>query len=384
MCARTLVGALLLGSALFCGQAAAQMSAADAFNAGKVAGGEGARNDLHGRIGNSGAEGAIRGYSTTPPAASSYWTGNQTLVGPVVTGGTALADACSTGNLPSDPAEAQRCEAIRAIKKSIGDRSVYGSLIDKSDPLIVRGNAITADPEAVAGSISGAYSNCTITTQQSDQVFEYETCDEGLVNGSMTCSIGQEVVIDADHLYQCTSTLATLSEGQCAVGVSVVVDPLHRYQCEKSITERSHRTCERNAIVSIQQVGTCTEGTSTDVGTLRYRANWITAQINCIYGVPVHNQMRVTAIAGVANAGYNAYLGGYYWVGITPDGLVVGAILRCVGQICSIEMFYDTCIAGGCRNVVARATFPVIPSGYTEQIIVNWDNQCAALEARAQ
>lgn len=236
----------ILSAMLLSAQGAmAQMSAAEAFNAGKVAGGESVRSDVQTNVTHGGAEGTIRGYSTSPPSATSYWMGSQTPVGPIVSGGSALESACSTGTLPSDPAEAQRCAAIRAINKSAHDRAAYGSLIGKDDPLILRGNAITADPEAVAGTISGAYTACTTSTQTRDPVFEYETCDEALTNAAMTCSIGQEVVVDADHFYQCVTTLATLNSGQCTVGTTLQVARSYNYQCQQSPKSLQTYTCNR-------------------------------------------------------------------------------------------------------------------------------------------
>ena len=251
---RACAGSLAVAAALIWGQAIAEMTQAEAFSAGKDAGGETARNDIKSGINDTQAGTVVKGYTTTPPPSSSYWTGNQTLVGPVVTGGSALSASCSTGPLPSDPAEAQRCEAIRAINKTVADQPAYSSLLSKTDDLILKGKAITGDPASIVGAINGAYGDCTTTTKTTEGSFAYETCDEALTNATMTCSIGQEVVVDADHLYQCTTTLATLNNGQCTVGVVVKVDATYNYQCKQSPNTVNNYTCNRTLVVTCDPV----------------------------------------------------------------------------------------------------------------------------------
>ncbi len=140
-------------------------SLGDAFEQGKVLG----------RSGNAAARSAITGstaQSTVPhytpnPSAASYFgspgLGSQAAV---------RANACASGPEAADPS----CTAVQFSQTNPSRRPSFS--IAPTDPLLTRGRAITADPQAIAGNIAGTYSGCDVQTISTPDRFETAICHQ--------------------------------------------------------------------------------------------------------------------------------------------------------------------------------------------------------------
>lgn len=148
----------------------------DAFRAGSALG----------RTGNAGARANVNadtasshvpGYTTAPPEMSYFGT---TTLGAK---GTARAGACadSTGSGFDD----QSCNATRFSQTNPGRRAVFD--IPPTDPVRTRAQTITADPEAIAGSLAGTYSDCRVETATRPDIFETRICHQYRTVESSTC-----------------------------------------------------------------------------------------------------------------------------------------------------------------------------------------------------
>ena len=177
----------------------AQMTQADAFSEGNEAGSTPKTQSMMDDItsGGTAATDNIPGYSPTA-AQSAHWSNPSAIV----PAGTAqIADCDTTGMASTDKTVRNHCEAVQAIRDQPSKRPP--GLIDQFDPLLVTGRAITADPESIAGAITGAYTSCTTKTESLGAEKVIETCDEFSNNENASCSIGTLVTVDADHLYKC-------------------------------------------------------------------------------------------------------------------------------------------------------------------------------------
>lgn len=208
----------------------AQMSAAEAFGLGKNSGDAAHTQGVFDSISHTKGAEVLSGYSTTPPSQSSYWSGDQTpLLGLTTNGSGKITECGSTGLSSSDPAYKQHCEAVDAIAKQPGIKPT--GLLTYSDPLILAGKAVTADPAAIAGAIDGSYSNCTTSTTENPAEFSMETCEDWSEQNAESCTMGQEVVVDPDYIYSCLETLKTINASTCTYGTVVQVDVDYNYQC---------------------------------------------------------------------------------------------------------------------------------------------------------
>ena len=215
------VGLLAVIGVLLVGAASAEMSKGDAFSAGMQSGDAAHTQAVFDAVSNAKGEEVITGYSTTPPSQAAYWGGGQTILNPLLTGGSAKVSECATTGLQAaDPAYKQHCEAVDAIAKQPSIKPQ--NLLTRGDPLLTRGKVITADPGAITGAIDGNYSDCTTTTTQTDPEYTIETCNEWAEASEAACTIGREVVVDPDYNYQCT--ISTPSETiKCRRGFSADV-----------------------------------------------------------------------------------------------------------------------------------------------------------------
>ena len=234
------------------------MTQADAFAAGQATGSRAANTSVFNNINAATGAAKIDGYSSTP-AESSYWGVNSPIT-PVMTAGAGKITSCS-GAPSSDPRIANQCEAINALNEQPSKRPP--GLVTPTDPLIVSGDAITANPEAIAGSLTGAYSACTTNEVSLGKETVEETCDEYASPGtSEKCIVGTKVTVDPDHLYKCKDSQHVEANSSCTIGRVVEVDADANYQC--TTTEKVHQqlTCKKTAMVTVDYVnmGGCTPG----------------------------------------------------------------------------------------------------------------------------
>ncbi len=248
--------AFLLAVPLFCSAVAfAQtMSASDAFTAGKSAGDKSHTQTILNNVNSTQGSQTLSGYTTAPPSQSSYWGGNGTVLGTLYTGGSGKIAECGTGTSSTNTADQQHCQAVNSIMNTSANRP--SNLITNSDPLIQTGKVITAKPDDIAGSVDGAYTNCTTTTKQNDPSFVMQTCEDWSETTKEACVMGQEVKVNPDYLYRCRETLSTINSSTCTYGRVVKVDADYNYQCVSNVQKTITQTCSNLAVLSVTSSST--------------------------------------------------------------------------------------------------------------------------------
>ncbi|WP_126448109.1 hypothetical protein [Sulfuricystis multivorans] len=255
MIIRSLIVALAISFGIAYAQTPEQMAA---FADGKAAGDNTHTQDIFNNIGHSQAGNVVSGYSQIPPPQSAYYGGQNTVLNSLYFGGQAKISECGAGTSSTNPADKEHCEAVNSLVNAQSFNA--NSQITRSDPLMLQGKAIAANPEAIAGAINGNYSNCTTTQQASTPDFVMQTCDDWSENGAASCTIGQNVVVDPDYLYSCKETISTINHGTCTYGDVVVVDVDYNYQCTKIEYQTNTHTCHKTLNIQINTIPGCTPG----------------------------------------------------------------------------------------------------------------------------
>ena len=169
-----LVTALLFAASSVSVQA---QSLSDAFNQGTALGRSGntaARSQINGTT----AQSNVPGYTTNPPQTS-YFGGAG-----ISTPAAAAANAC-TGPGDSGDLAAQACNAVNFSQTNPARRPNF--TITQTDPLLTASKSITADPQAIAGNIAGAYSGCTVQTTTTPDRFETALCHQVRTTETLSC-----------------------------------------------------------------------------------------------------------------------------------------------------------------------------------------------------
>ena len=305
-------------------------SAADAFNQGST----------FGRSGNAAARSGISGtspqstvphFTTTPPEASYF--GNPGLGTPAAS----KAATCvpPTGNNSSGGFADQACNAVSFSQTNPSRRPTYS--IGPNDPLLTRAKAITADPQAIAGSLSGTYSGCTVQTVTKPDVFETLICNQYRTIENTTCD--KVLIVTPIQVPGC-------SPGQLLT--RVVADP-----CPACIDYIAFDfSCgANNYLMHAFTIYKSSGGVYMELGS-QYVPGTLNTQIGQTLGP--------------------SQIDGFYCYQTYYSQ-------SCSGANCSIgAWFYNPC-AGTSYYGVSTFAMPT-----TVSFRDSWDNQCAALEARAQ
>lgn len=148
----------------------------DAFRAGSALGRSG-NASARSNVTTETATSHVPGYNSAPPETSHF--GSATLGAQ----GTARAAACagSSGSAFHD----QACNAANFSQANPGRRPIF--TIDATDPVRTRAQTITADPEAIAGSLAGTYSACRVETTTRPDIFETRICHQYRTVEDNTC-----------------------------------------------------------------------------------------------------------------------------------------------------------------------------------------------------
>ena len=239
-----------------------------------------------------------------------------------MTAGVGKITSCS-GAPSSDPRIANQCEAINALNEQPSKRPP--GLITATDPLIVSGDAITANPEAIAGSLTGAYSACTTNEVSLGKEKVEETCDEYSSTETQKCTIGAQVTVDPDHLYKCKDSKRVEANSSCTIGRVIQVDADANYQC--TTTEKVHQqlTCNRTYAVTTARSykGTPPDATYYSMRTPVLGARVALSQCGIHYygGNPYHAQPYIAMqqytkvyVNGVYRGTVGAYTNQYLWL----------------------------------------------------------------------
>lgn len=231
-----------------------QMSQSAAFDSGKASGALSNVQAIYDMVTMLKGGEVVKDFSTTPPAQSSYWDGKDTLVNTLITGGSNKVTDCSAAGLSaSDPREKQHCEAVNSIVNHSATKPT--NLIKSNDPLILKGKAITANPEAIAGVISQSYSSCTNKTLTTPAPSVIQTCEEYGELANEVCSTGTQIKLDPDYFYKCLETIKTPATSTCTYGRSFVVDADTNYQCNKTVQGIKTSTCDKTAVITVEGTG---------------------------------------------------------------------------------------------------------------------------------
>jgi len=229
-----------------------QMTQEEAFELGKSIHPDAASNLTYDNVLNSNKASSLQPYDSNSPDHSRYWTGTQSQTAPVLQGGADLNVQCIEGNDPAN--DQQRCEAVRFLNQTAASRQIMRDMIPSGDPLRIMGQIIADDPEAIAGYWGGTYTDCQEMVLKYDGDFEYETCRDSLENDTSFCTVGQNVIVDARHLYACRRSLSQLNSGQCTVGRVVTVERNKNYQCQTKADKREVYSCTRSLHVACEQL----------------------------------------------------------------------------------------------------------------------------------
>lgn len=285
-----------------------------------------------GRNGNAAARGQITGdtarstvpgFTTTPPEASYF--GSAGLGTPAA----ARAGACTGAT--SD----QECNAVEFSQTNPSRRPTFS--IAPTDPLVSRARTITADPQAIAGILAGTYSGCTVQTVTSPDIFETLICHQYRTIENATCD---KVLI----------VTPVLTPG-CTPGqflTRVTADP-----CPACLDYLAYDfTCgANNYLMHAFTIDRASGATYMDLG-----SQYVPGTLNT----------EIPQTAGPSRIdGFFCYQTYYSQ--------------SCSGANCSLGVwFYNPCQGTSYYGVTTFA-MPTTVS-FTDR----WDNQCAALEARAQ
>ena len=371
------------------------MSTMDAFNAGKLSGDQSHTQGMFNNINTTSGTNNVSGFSTTPPSQSSYWGGQNTILNNLYTGGSGKIAECQGGTSSTNLADQQHCQAVNAIMST--NANMPSNLITNSDPLVLQGKVVTANPESIAGAIDGNYSNCTTSTKPSNPDFTMQTCDDWSKNEAQSCTMGQEVTVDPDFIYRCSETLSTINNGTCSYGAVVQVSTSYNYQCTKSPYEEKIYNCNRTSSITVAP------GT-----TPAYQAYSLGGRWDIPYG-RLPNEYRSYAISTTMSINPSTYSGSvafayrtyfcysYFDVYVyDPSGAQIGykRFTGCDTTTTGYVNFPATTSGtyrvhevawGGCTGCDATKTYyatfdvAVTPPTYA----VTWADGCATLESRA-
>ena len=319
-----MVTALLIAASSLLAQA---QSLSDAFSQGTALGRSGntaARSQINGNT----AQSNVPGYTTNPPQTSYFG-------GPGISTPAAAAANVCTGPGDSGDLAAQACNAVNFSQTNPTRRPNFS--IAPNDPLLTGSKTITADPQAIAGNIAGAYSGCTVQTTTTPDRFETALCHQFRTTETRSCD--KVLIVTPVQTPGC-------SDGQFLTRVTA--DP-----CPKCIDYLAFDfSCGSNSYQ--MHAFTIAKGSGqvyTELG----------SQI-----VPGTLNTQIPQTPGPSRIDGNFCFRTYY-------------SQSCSGANCSIGAWFSNPCQGTSFNGVSTFAMPTTVS-FTDA----WDNQCAALEARTQ
>ena len=302
-------------------------SLSDAFNQGAALGRSGntaARTQINGNT----AQSSVPGYTANPPQTSYF--GSPGISAPAA----AAANAC-TGSGSSGGYAAQACNAVNFSQTNPTRRPSFS--IAPNDPLLTAAKTITADPQAIAGNIAGTYSGCTVQTTTTPDRFETALCHQYRTTDTLSCD--KVLIVTPVQTPGC-------SDGQFLTRVTA--DP-----CPACVDYLAFDfSCGSNSY--LMHVFTLDKGSGQvymDLGS---------------QNVPGTLNAQIPQTPGPSRIdGYFCYQTYYSQ--------------SCTGANCSIGAWFSNPCQGTSYYGVSTFAMPTTVS-FTD----TWDNQCAALEARAQ
>ena len=302
-------------------------SLSDAFNAGAALG----------RSGNAAARGQISGatagatvphFTTTPPQSSYF--GAAGLGTPAA----AQVASCASGAAAGGFAD-QACAAVGFSQTNPSRRPNYN--LAPNDALLTRARAITADPQAIAGNLAGTYSACAVQTVTRPEQFDTQVC----------------------HQYRTFETT----------------------------------TCDKVLIVTATQTPGCEPGrflTRVTADPCPSCLDYVAFDFSCgvaAYALHVYTIARATGEPYMEFGSLSVPGGLNVDIGKTPgpsrrDGTYCYETFysqSCTGTTCTIGTWFANPCQGTSYTGVNTFAMPTVTT-----LTDNWDNRCAALEARSR
>lgn len=187
-------GSFLWGLLLTLPHAWADMTPAQAFEAGKTFGqspqGAAAVKES---ISGANASAQVPHYDTSNAQSALYEGGNGD---PRTPGGNRVTE-CATAHY-ADARQQVECDAINDLANNRAARPPLA--IVPADPILVKGAAVKSDPAAVAGAFGGAYGECKTTSVTRPATYEEAVCNEYKTLSDQVCQKTLSVTVKTDSL----------------------------------------------------------------------------------------------------------------------------------------------------------------------------------------
>ena len=300
----------------------------DAFNQGATLGHSG-NAAARGQISGTTAQVTVPNYTTAPPEASYFG-------GPGLgTLSSAHVSACAGASGQTANFAQQGCTAVDFSQTNPSRRPTYS--IGPNDPLLTRAKTITADPQAIAGNLAGTYSGCSVQTVTRPDIFETLICHQYRTMENTSCD--KVLIVTPIQTPGCSpgQFLTRVTANPCPACIDYIA---FDFSCGAN-----------NYLMHVFTIAKSTGGVYMELGS-QYVPGTLNTQIGKTAG-----PSRID--------GYSCYQTYYSQ--------------SCSGANCSIgAWFYNPC-QGTSYYGVSTFAMPTTVS-FTD----TWDNQCAALEARAQ
>jgi len=333
---RCLCAVLLAAGA---GSALAQMTPAEAFGQGKGFGAGGAPG-VGGNINSGTGASTVPQYSTTQ-SQSSLFAGGEGQLGPP---GAQQVTDCQTKPPAPDGLAQQQCEATNFLAK----KSTAASFtLSPSDPVLVKAKPITNDPLSILGAMSGTYSACTPQTSSAPAPKKIELCTESRAPEKQTCQKVLAVKVTTAQSCPPGTWFTSTSVGQSFWGIKV------------------HAYCQ-------------VEG---PVGLYIQDPIWLSGGVSGVIWVDPQTGMTAPQVITNYFGQLGAYVLGYYKTVWYQGG-------KCTADACSfafeVSALGAVCPGGvsWCQGGKASGTFTFPRPSISYTVTDQWDNQCAAFEAK--
>ena len=143
----------------------------DAFSSGQALGSAGVASAQGAITAGQGAS-VVPNYTGAAPESSYFAGGQGSLFAPA----TGKISNCATGPQASTAYGQQDCDAVNFLARNPAVRPQIA--VGKNDPLVAGAKAILANPQALAGSMTGNYSACSTATVNQPATYDTEVCNQ--------------------------------------------------------------------------------------------------------------------------------------------------------------------------------------------------------------
>jgi hypothetical protein len=194
--------------------------------------------------------------TTAQPQSQLFSNGQGATIAPGLQRTTDCATLPSTGT----GFTRQECEAINFMQGAPTSRPQF--TVNRNEAMIANTRGGVVVPSSALGAtnstLQGNYSHCTPTSVTTPITYRTEICTDTLSGVDSRCSVGQQVTVDAHHLYQCAEQLQNLTTPTCRVPAVVEVDHFRNFDCTQSQRQLGTATCNRDLIVNVTYFDSCT------------------------------------------------------------------------------------------------------------------------------